>query len=66
MYKNKSWETPKKRGGTRKIADIKEVFPCRHPEHDPPNMMVFEPGIYEHTCPACGHVTRFVVSPLFM
>jgi len=27
---------------------------CRHPEHNPPTMIVLEPGLYEHTCPACG------------
>lgn len=36
---------------------------CRHPEHRPPNMIVLEPGVYEHTCPACGATTQFVVPP---
>jgi hypothetical protein len=26
---------------------------CRHPAHDPPNMIVLEPGTYEHECPSC-------------
>lgn len=34
---------------------------CRHPEHDPPNMIVLDPGAYEYTCPSCGKVTRFYV-----
>ena len=34
---------------------------CRHPEHDPPKMIVYKAGTYEHTCPACGHVTVFTV-----
>ena len=25
-------------------------------------MVVWEPGVYEHTCPSCGEVTRFIVS----
>jgi hypothetical protein len=35
--------------------------PCLHPEHKPPQHMVFEPGTYEHTCPACGKKIVFVV-----
>lgn len=27
---------------------------CTHPDHNFPNMIVLPPGIYEHTCPACG------------
>jgi hypothetical protein len=52
---------PKKKGGTRKIADLPDENICRDPEHDPPSMMVFKPGVYEHTCPTCGHVTEFTV-----
>ena len=48
-------------GGTRKIADP-PPRPCQHPEHNPPSMMVFEPGMYEHTCPQCGNTQRFTVS----
>lgn len=36
---------------------------CRHPEHDPPTMMVFSPGVWKHTCPACGRSTTFTVYP---
>jgi hypothetical protein len=46
---------------TRKIADLPNHDTCRDPAHDPPTMMLFEPGVYEHTCPSCGHATRFVV-----
>lgn len=53
------------KGGTRKIADALPP-PCRHPEHNPPNMMVFSPGTYEHTCPACGATQIFVVSGMFL
>ena len=45
---------------TRKIADIPTPCPpaeqrrvCMHPEHTPPSMMVYKPGVYEHTCPGC-------------
>ena len=27
---------------------------CRHPEHEPPGMIVLDPGRYEYTCPGCG------------
>ena len=43
----------------RKIADLPEV--CMDDEHEPPRYMVLQPGIYEHTCPACGEVQRFTV-----
>ncbi len=44
---------------TKKIADTPKY--CAHPEHDPPKHMVFQPGVYEHTCPACGRKQRFTV-----
>lgn len=34
---------------------------CKHPEHNPPGMMVFEPGRYRHTCPSCGRAIVFTV-----
>jgi hypothetical protein len=37
--------------------------PCLHPEHNPPTMIVLEPGTYEHTCPGCGRTITFVVPP---
>jgi len=39
----------------------KSAEPCPHPEHNPPNMIVLEPGRYEYTCPGCGRVTLFIV-----
>lgn len=36
---------------------------CQHPSHDPPNMIVLEPGVYEHECPAC-HEKQAVVIPI--
>lgn len=47
----------------RKIKHFPENQTCRHPEHNPPNMIVLEPGVYEHTCPACGKKQTFVVRP---
>jgi hypothetical protein len=34
---------------------------CTHPEHDPPNMIVLEPGEYTWQCPACGKTVTFTV-----
>ena len=34
---------------------------CTHPEHNPPMYHNFEPGLYEHVCPKCGHRIEFVV-----
>ncbi len=52
---------------TRKIRDIapcdRRFSPCRHPEHDLPNMMCFHPGVYEHECPGCGRTFQFTVYP---
>jgi hypothetical protein len=49
---------------TRKIAELTQEELCTHPEHNPPQHMVFSPGTYEHECPACGKKTIFVV-PLY-
>lgn len=48
------------KGGLRKIANPPPP-PCRSPEHDPPRMIVLEPGTYEYTCPLCGKVQIFTV-----
>lgn len=45
---------------TRKIADQPE--PCRHPDHNPPTLQLFENGVYEHECPGCHHKQRFTVN----
>lgn len=44
---------------TIKIAEPEKI--CTHPEHDPATHQVFEPGTYEHTCPACGKKQIFTV-----
>jgi hypothetical protein len=51
------------KGGTRKIStpeeDAKRL--CMHPEHNPAMLRVYEPGTYEHICPACGAKMVFTV-----
>lgn len=46
---------------TKRIGDPPGRKVCLHPEHNPPTMVVWEPGIYEHTCPGCGRKVQFVV-----
>lgn len=36
--------------------------PCRHPEHDPPGMIVLPPGLHRWQCPACGAECTFRVN----
>lgn len=45
---------------TKKIRDM--PIPCAHPAHNPPAHQVFDVGVYEHVCPACGHRTTFAVN----
>lgn len=47
----------------KKIANV--PIPCNHPEHEPPTHIVLRPGVYEHTCPACGTKRVFTVNPIF-
>ncbi len=50
--------------GLRRIDDVEWVpLPCRHPEHNPPSMIVLKPGSYEDGCPGCHMKTRFNVGP---
>lgn len=44
---------------TEKIADIQP--PCMCPDHKPPSMVAWRPGVYKHTCPSCGAVMIFTV-----
>ncbi len=44
---------------TKKISDLQDR--CTSRGHNPPTNQVFRPGIYEHTCPACGKRTVFTV-----
>jgi hypothetical protein len=34
---------------------------CQSREHDPPKMIVLQPGTHTYQCPACGHKTTFEV-----
>ena len=50
--------------GFRRIPSSLAQFlpePCLAPEHNPPSDAVMQPGWYEYTCPACGHVVRVCV-----
>lgn len=49
---------------TIKIADPIKV--CMDPQHYAPNMMVYEPGTWQHTCPACGHSYTFIVPQVWL
>lgn len=43
---------------------MKYTYPlhqCNHPEHDPATLKYREPGLYRHTCPACGVRKEFEV-----
>ena len=55
---------------TKRIGDVpagnkewyKAVEPrCYYPDHDPPQHIVLEPGMYEHTCEGCGKRQVFIV-----
>lgn len=46
---------------TRKIACPDFFVPCRSADHDPPTMMHFEPGTYEHECSSCHKKVVFIV-----
>lgn len=50
---------PKSKGGTRRIGDAPKF--CPHPQHEPAKLYVYQPGVYEHTCPACGQTVTFTV-----
>lgn len=45
---------------TKKIQDLAKL--CLNPCHNPPGHMVYESGVYEHTCPGCGAVKIFTVT----
>lgn len=51
---------------TRKIEDFRKLWHkpalCNSPDHNVPNMQVFENGVYEHECSACGRKYIFTVS----
>lgn len=45
----------------KKIAEPNERNGCPSRDHNPPNMIVLQPGLYEYTCPACGASQTFRV-----
>lgn len=46
---------------TKRISDLPVSKPCSDPDHKPAQMVMRQPGIYEHTCPRCGQTFTFVV-----
>lgn len=40
-----------------KFTPFREQEICKDKQHNPPSMIVLEPGIHEWTCPSCGKVT---------
>lgn len=46
---------------TRKLSDLPRAY-CTDREHEPPQHMVYENGLYEHECPSCGNKIRFTVN----
>jgi hypothetical protein len=55
-----------KKGATRKVAEVPKTQKCFDKQHNPPDMIVLEPGRYEHTCPGCGHVQTLNVPEVTM
>jgi hypothetical protein len=47
---------------TRKIADLPSGDRCMHPEHNAQQHVHRDPGLYEHTCPACEKSYLFLVT----
>lgn len=44
------------------MTERQEDDACFHPQHRPPQHMVYRPGIHEHTCPGCGRTITFTVT----
>ena len=51
---------------TRKVGEIDRLITCNDPDHDPPSMMVYPPGRYQHVCKFCGRTVFFTVYPTFI
>lgn len=62
---NEWLEKHKKRGGTRKIADVPFKSSCPSSEHNPPTNYLWQPGVYRHTCPLCGNIQTFTIYQRF-
>ena len=46
---------------TKKLPDLFKIEFCRDPDHSPSKFIILEPGNYEHTCPKCGKIQKFVI-----
>lgn len=44
----------------RRVGDLPKRL-CTSSEHEPPSMVVLQPGAYEHTCPRRGSKRYFTV-----
>jgi hypothetical protein len=42
----------------KKIETPNYKPPCKDRQHNPPSAIVLKPGIYEWSCPSCGHKVR--------
>jgi hypothetical protein len=47
---------------TRRIGDEIPNKICFSKDHEPPQHQLFDNGVYEHVCSACGHKTIFTVN----
>lgn len=52
--------------GFRRIYDEPkpERPPCTSEYHNPPTQIALAPGLYEYTCPECGHKTPVRIATL--
>lgn len=48
---------------TRKVGELGAYNFCTSVDHYPPSYIVYDPGVWEHTCPSCQKVIRFNVFP---
>lgn len=49
------------KGGFRNIKDYVKESVCLDSAHNPPGHIALPPGLWEYTCPSCGHVTTLDV-----
>lgn len=43
------------------LTQVGKIKTCKSPTHNPPNGMVYEPGVYVWKCEDCGEAYQFVV-----
>ena len=47
--------------GFKRIKKFEPRDRCVNPEHDPPQHIVLEPGVWKYTCPGCGRTLTITV-----